>query len=152
MHTGVAAFNWGEVGEVRELLTSALERGARDEGRSSTGAGREHLADRTADRRRGGRRLWVVGPIGSCPEPGSCPASGHVPSRKEPLPVPAASESALSRARALFKERQLREALRAFNGVTSGDSLRSEADLLRSAVQRALLAGSGEPADEVGGG
>lgn len=26
----------------------------------------------------------------------------------------------------------------------------SEADLLRSAVQRALLAGSGEPADEVG--
>ena len=62
-----------------------------------------------------------------------------------------ASESALSRARALFEERQLREALRALNGVKPGDSLRSEADLLRSAVQRVLLAGLGEPADEVGG-
>ncbi len=60
------------------------------------------------------------------------------------------SESALSRARALLEEGQLREALRALNGVRPGDSLRSEADLLRSAVQRALLAGSGEPADEVG--
>lgn len=80
------------------------------------------------------------------------PRGTVVPSREEPLSVPAASESALSRARALFEEGQLREALRALNGVTSGDSLRSEADLLRSAVQRALLAGSGEPADEVGGG
>ena len=55
----------------------------------------------------------------------------------------------MSRARALLEEGQLREALRALNGVKPGDALRSEADLLRSAVQRALLAGSGEPADEV---
>ena len=68
---------------------------------------------------------------------------------EEPLAVPAASESALSRAWALFEEGQLREALRALNGVRPDDSLRSEANLLRSAVQRALLAGSGEPADEV---
>ena len=56
----------------------------------------------------------------------------------------------MSRARALLEEGQLREALRVLNGVKPGDALRSEADLLRSAVQRALLAGSGEPADEVG--
>ena len=78
------------------------------------------------------------------------PRGAVVSSREEPLPVPAASESALSRARALFEEGQLREALRALNGVKPGDSLRSEADLLRSAVQRALLAGSGGPAHDVG--
>ena len=110
VHTGVAAFNRGDVGEAQERLTSALERGgehaealvlldrlrlleasggsagqretgpyrsAAAEGRSSTDAGRAHLADRTVVRRRGGRRLWVVGPIGSCPAPESGPASGR---------------------------------------------------------------------------
>ena len=127
-------------------------RGGRAEGRSSTGAGREHLAPIVL-------LLGVVagGVYGSWDRLEAVlrsdrvqPRGAVVPSWEEPLPVPAASESALSRARALFEEGQLREALRALNGVKPGDSLRSEADLLRSAVQRALLAGSVEPAHEVG--
>ena len=189
VHTGVAAFNRGDVGEARELLTSALERGGpHDEVlvlldrlsrlEANGGSADEQVTRSVRIRRRGaaaarvGRaptqavRVWpivlLLGVVASgvywswdrmeaVLRPDRVqPRVTVVPSREEPLPVPAASESALSRARVLFEEGQLREALRVLNGVTPGDSLRSEADLLRSAVQRALLAGSGEPAAEVG--
>ena len=179
----------GDVGEVRELLTSALERGGQhDEAlvlldrlsrlEATGGSADEQVAGSLPIRRRGvaaarvGRaptravRVWLIvlllgvvagGVYGSWDRLEAVlrldrvqPRVAVVPNREDPLPVPAASESALSRARALFEEGQLREALRALNGVKPGDSLRSEADLLGSAVQRALLAGSGEPADEVG--
>ncbi len=189
VHTGAAAFNRGDVGEARELLTSALERGGQhDEAlvlldrlsrlEASGGSADEQVPRSLPTRRRRGAaaatvgrapsragRVWPIvlllgvvaaGVYGSWDRWEAAlrpdrvqPRVAVVPSREEPLPVPAASESALSRARALFEEGQLREALRALNGVKPGDSLRSEADLLRSAVQRALLAGSGEPADEV---
>ena len=190
VHTGVAAFNRGDVGEARELLTSALERGGQhDEAlvlldrlsrlEASGGSADEQGAGSLPIRRRRGAAaprvgraparavsIWPIvlllgvvagGVYGSWDRLEAVlrsdrvqPRGAVVPSWEEPLPVPAASESALSRARALFEEGQLREALRALNGVTPGDSLRSEADLLRSAVQRALLAGSVEPAHAVG--
>ena len=190
VHTGVAAFNRGDVGEARELLTSALERGGQhDEAlvlldrlsrlEASGGSADEQVAGSLPIRRRRGAAaprvgraparavsIWPIvlllgvvagGVYGSWDRLEAVlrsdrvqPRGAVVPSWEEPLPVPAASESALSRARALFEGGQLREALRALNGVTPGDSLRSEADLLRSAVQRVLLAGSVEPAHAVG--
>ena len=190
VHTGVAAFNRGNVGEARERLTSALERGGQhDEAlvlldrlsrlEVSRGSADQQVTESLPIRRRRGTAaprvgraptravgIWPIvlllgvvagGVYGSWDRLEAVlrpdriqPRVAVVPGREEPLAVPAASESALSHARALFEEGQLREALRALNGVRPGDSLRSEADLLRSAVQRALLAGSGEPADEVG--
>ncbi len=190
VHTGVAAFNRGDVGEARELLTSALERGGQhDEAlvvldrvsrlEASGGSADEQVPRSLPSRRRGGAaaatvgraptravRVWPIvlllgvvagGVYASWDRMEAVlrpdrvqPRVGVVPSGEAPLPVPAASAPALSRARALFEEGQLREALRVLDGVKPGDSLRSEADLLRSAVQRALLAGSGGPADEVG--
>ncbi len=194
VYTGEAAFNRGDVGEARELLTSALERGgqhdealvlldrvSRLEASGGSAVEGEHVTRSLPTRRRRGAaaarvgrvptravRVWPIvlllgvvagGVYGSWDRWEAVlrpdrvqPRVVVVPSREEPLPVPAASEPALSRARALFEEGQLREALRALDAVKPGDSLRSEADLLRSAVQRALLAGSGGPADEVGVG
>ena len=79
------------------------------------------------------------------------PRSGVVSGQDELLPVPPASEVALSRARVFFEQGQLRDTLRALDVVKPGDPLKSEADLLRSTVQRALLAGSEEPSTEVEG-
>ena len=79
------------------------------------------------------------------------PQSEVVSGQEERLPLPAASEGALSRARVLFEQGQLREALRALDAVKLGDPLKSEADLLRSTVQQTLLAGSAEPSAEAEG-
>ncbi len=190
VHTGVAAFNRGDVGQARELLTSALERGGQHDEAfvlldrlsrlEASGGSVDEQGPRLPTRRRRaaaatvGRaptrvvRVWPIvlllgmvaaGVYGSWDRleavlsPERVQRRGAVvPSPEEPLQVPAASEPALFRARALFEEGQLLEALRALDSVKPGDSLRSEADLLRSAVQRALLAGSGGPADEVGVG
>ena len=61
----------------------------------------------------------------------------------DPLPVPSASEVALARARALFDKGRLREALRMLDTVGEGDPLQPDADVLRAAIQRALLATAG---------
>jgi tetratricopeptide (TPR) repeat protein len=60
-----------------------------------------------------------------------------------PLPLPSASEVALARARVLFDNGRLREALRQLDTVTTGDPLQPDADRLRAAIQRALLATAG---------
>ena len=79
------------------------------------------------------------------------PQSEVVSAQEERLPLPSASEGALSRARVLFEQGRLRETLRALDAVRLGDPLKSEADLLRSTVQQTLLAGSAEPSTEVEG-
>jgi len=81
-----------------------------------------------------------------------------------PLPIPSTAEAALARARTLAErgrlghdgspqsldQPRLREALRALDVIRAGDPLRAEADVLRAAIQHALLAtvetGSGGPA------
>jgi hypothetical protein len=46
----------------------------------------------------------------------------------------------LARARALYEQRQFREALRLLDGIDIADPSRSDADRLRADVQRDLLA------------
>jgi hypothetical protein len=57
-----------------------------------------------------------------------------------PLPVPAASETHLRRARALFATGRLPDALAALDLVARGDALYDDAQALRTRVQRELLA------------
>jgi hypothetical protein len=59
---------------------------------------------------------------------------------QEPLIVPRSSETALDRARALFESGRAYDALRALDLVRPTDPLRGEADRLKEAIQRELLA------------
>jgi len=62
---------------------------------------------------------------------------------EEPLPLPAPTEIALTRARTLAAAGHLRDALRVLDAVTPADPLRAEADRLRSSIQQTLLMGVG---------
>src|SRR4051794_30470457 len=71
----------------------------------------------------------------------------------ERLPVPAAAEVALARARSLQAKGRLHDALSALENVPHGDPAWAEAQSLRAAMQRQLLAGVGTPLDQpVGSG
>ena len=66
-----------------------------------------------------------------------------VPARvEEPIPVPAASELSIARARALRSRGHLRDALVTLSSVRYGDRFRPEADELRAEIQQELLAAS----------
>ncbi|MFN2444283.1 MAG: hypothetical protein ABR606_01635, partial [Vicinamibacterales bacterium] len=58
----------------------------------------------------------------------------------QPLPVPAASERALTRAQAHFAAGRVRDALASLDHVPIGDLRRADADRLRGQIQRELLA------------
>jgi tetratricopeptide (TPR) repeat protein len=64
----------------------------------------------------------------------------HVRVVQEPLVVPRSSEVALDRARTLFASGRPYDALRALELVRATDPLRADADKLKSAIQRELLA------------
>ena len=59
---------------------------------------------------------------------------------QEPLIVPRSSETALERGRALFESGRPYDALRAVELVRPTDPLRADADKLKAAIQRELLA------------
>ena len=59
---------------------------------------------------------------------------------EEPVPVPAASELSIARARGLRSRGHLREALSALESIRHGDRFRAEADELRGLIQQELLA------------
>jgi hypothetical protein len=59
--------------------------------------------------------------------------------RDDPLPVPASSEIWLSRARTLYEDGRLRDALAVLDGIGQSDPLKADADELRAAIQRTLL-------------
>lgn len=61
----------------------------------------------------------------------------------EPLPTLQAGDVALVRARALYARGRLHDALDALQPVTRGDHAASEADTLRTEIQRTLLAAAG---------
>jgi tetratricopeptide (TPR) repeat protein len=63
-----------------------------------------------------------------------------VPMVQDPLIVPRSSETAIERARALFESGRLYDALRAVDLVRPADPLRGDADRLKAAIQRELLA------------
>jgi tetratricopeptide (TPR) repeat protein len=73
--------------------------------------------------------------------PVSAPAVSAQPA--EPLPIVRGSELRLARARELYENGRLRDALRLLDGVSAGDPSRAAADLLRADVQRELLAAAG---------
>jgi tetratricopeptide (TPR) repeat protein len=62
------------------------------------------------------------------------------PRPEEPLPVPAAAEVWLARARAHYLKGRLHDALDALDAIGPEDRVRGAADELRSAIQRELLA------------
>ncbi len=58
---------------------------------------------------------------------------------EEPLPIPSPSEAWVSRARGLYDDGRLRDALGVLDAVGESDPVRREADELRAAIQRKLL-------------
>lgn len=78
-------------------------------------------------------------------DPGS--PSGTVPERAavEPLPVVRPSEIVLARARSLYADGHLRDALRALDRIDLADPMRADADRLRADVQQTLLAATVAP-------
>jgi hypothetical protein len=185
LHTGVAAFERGDVDAARTLLTSAVERG----GAPEVALALLQRLDRLDGSARPGRAMplpLVRERSDRLPEPAAPPraprrrigtlpvallvglASAGIyaaaswdriepmlfPRRSQPLtsvvssravervPLPAPGEFALARARQLFDRGHLHECLTALDEIQIGDALKPEADLLRAAVQRALLAGT----------
>jgi len=67
------------------------------------------------------------------------PAAAGVRSAPEPLPVPSASDVALTRATAWYKSGRLRDALTVLDAIRPGDPLRPQADDLRATIQQRLL-------------
>ncbi len=59
---------------------------------------------------------------------------------QEPIVVPRSADAALERARSLFASGRLYDALRAIELIRPTDALRGEADRLKAAIQRELLA------------
>ena len=88
-----------------------------------------------------GADVWGVQP--------TSPASGTVAPDAEPLPVPAASEASIARARTLQAKGHLQEALASLDSVRHGDARWYEADQLRAVIQRQLLSGAGSPVPAV---
>lgn len=67
------------------------------------------------------------------------PSTAPVVSRDFPLPIPRRAEGALARARALVSSGKLRDALLLLDAVRPTDAERSEADRLRTEIQRQLI-------------
>ena len=63
-----------------------------------------------------------------------------------PLPVPAPTEAYVVRARSLFANGKLRDALRSLDRVPVGDALRPDVERIRADIQRELLAVAGAEA------
>jgi hypothetical protein len=73
-------------------------------------------------------------------DPAAMPAATPERVVVDPLPIVRPSEVVLARARSLYADGHLRDALRALDRVDPADPMRPEADRLRADVQQALLA------------
>jgi tetratricopeptide (TPR) repeat protein len=176
LQTGAAAFDRGDAGVARTLLTSAVERGAHSEealvllerlnrfeptrvrpARSLA----QPLADTFAEpggAEKGGssRAAWIAtGVLAGLATAGVvawialtrpdwlplAPAAivPRTAVAEDPLPVPSPSEAWVGRARGLYEDGRLRDALAVLDAVGESDPLRREADELRAAIQRRLL-------------
>lgn len=172
MHQGLQAFDEGDVERARRLLTSAVERGAPHEqalpvlhriGLLEVPAGDApaplpHRRWRRGDRAtgavpssRGGPWLLAlaIAALGGLavylseetPAPGLAAIAIDVTAA--PLPVPAASEGLLLRARQLFEAGKLPDALQVLDRIDPGDSAFADAQAMRARVQHELLAAAG---------
>jgi hypothetical protein len=184
LHTGMDAFQRGDVEAARELLTSAVERVVSPEvalallqrlDRLGAGPSQEpavppvvpaeraiRFTEPPSPARRPRKRIRALPVIlfivaaaacvyavafweGMEPLPfiGRTSPAGSVPQRTaERVPVPAPGELSLLHARELYDRGHLSECLAALDEIQFGDALKPQADLLRAAVQRALLAGT----------
>jgi hypothetical protein len=189
LHTGAAAFDRGDAGAARTLLTSAVERGAHSEealvllerlnrfaptrvrpARSAAPPLADALTDSgLVDKTGSSRAAWIatgvlaglatagvlawialtrpdwlpLGPVAIAPRTAVA---------EEPLPIPSPSEAWVSRARGLYDDGRLRDALGVLDAVGESDPLRREADELRAAIQRKLLESARLPAGPAPGG
>ncbi len=67
---------------------------------------------------------------------------------EEPLPIPSPSEAWVARARGLYEDGRLRDALGVLDAVGESDPMRRESDELRAAIQRTLLEAARLPAPQ----
>ncbi len=176
LHTGAAAFDRGDAGAARTLLTSAVERGTDSEealvllerlnrfeptrvrpARSMTPPPADTVAEPSAaDKSGSSRAAWIATGVLAglatagivawiaLTRPGWLPIhpAAIVPRTavaEEPLPIPSASEAWVSRARVLYEDGRLRDALGILDAVSPSDPLKREADELRAVIQRKLL-------------
>jgi tetratricopeptide (TPR) repeat protein len=185
LHSGVAAFERGEMDAARQLLNAAVQRGGAHEvalafltriDRLNAAAPlaaacpsapvRTPILPAAVPARRAGSRLLkaafalaVAGAIAYAlmswdevsrllPSFNAASETGLAPKAPvlEPLAVPLGSESAMDRARALFASGRLHDALRALELIRPVDPLRGDADRLKAAIQRELIAHETIPA------
>ena len=172
MHQGLQAFDDGDVERARRLLTSAVERGAPHEqalpvlhriglldvaapitpAPATRGRWRRANGPHASDEHvRLGPWLLAVGiaviaAVAVFVSEDTTPAQLAVTAIEgppPPLPVPAASEAHLSRARQLFDAGKLPDALQALDRIDQGDAAYGDAQALRGRIQRELLAAAG---------
>ena len=176
LHTGVAAYNAGDIDRARELLTQAVDQGTdgadillgrlnrigpsgaadvRTEPRTrvSTAPNRAPVAPRRwgpvvlALVVSGAAVLLLLGslPVDTWPsEPAAPSPSASAPAPLEDrLPIVRASETAVVRARELYAQGRLHDALVALERVMPADASRVDADRLRAEIQRHLLTAAG---------
>jgi tetratricopeptide (TPR) repeat protein len=166
VHQGLHAFDRGDVEQARILLTAAVDRGASYEqalpvlhriglldvapSSASTEASRgllERGGTTASSRQRrtpwlvagavalaAGLSVWLAYPGSSVSQ---APAVFDLPSAA--LPVPAASDAALARARHLFEAGKLPDALSLVERIHVGDAAYGEAQGLRAQIQQRLL-------------
>jgi tetratricopeptide (TPR) repeat protein len=186
VHTGIDAYNAGDVVTARDLLTRAVEQGGANDtalvfldrlsrvtGPATLDAPRGSASGRsTADvaappkARRAAEWLPTIfvsvavaamvltgtlSLVSWFTDPAASPATEPGRAAPEPLPVVRSSEIVLARARSLYSDGHLRDALRTLQRIDSADPIRPEADRLRADVQRALLeAATGQPQRRLG--
>jgi hypothetical protein len=173
VHTGVAAYNAGDLQAARELLNRALDEGGANETalvflqrlsrlEAAAKTPQEPVTRRLFTRTRQPRSArvqrtnWlttilasvaVVAAILTAAQPIASWLGEEValpvpltPRAVEPLPILRSSETRLARARDLYADGRLRDALRMLDEIGIADPLRPEADRLRADVQRDILA------------
>lgn len=176
MHQGLQAFDEGDVDQARRLLTAAVERGAPHEQAlpvlhrigllEVAPSDAAHLPARGRWRR--GERVVAPGPpsrLGPWLLALAIAALGAVAvfvsdnvapqglaalpvEYANSLPLPAASEGHLARARQLFAAGKLPDVLSVLDRIEPGDAAYVEAQALRARVQRELLAAAGPGGQE----
>ena len=185
LHTGVAAFDRGDAVAARDLLKSAVERGAASDEALAVLERLNRLEHATtrpapvlvprplpddvvdvplaaAERPSTSRAIWVsTGVVAGLAAAGlvawialtrpgwlpvrpssAAPGAAETP---EPVPVPAPSELSLARARNLYENGRLRDAMAALAAIGQSDPLKGDADELRAAIQRRLLESARAP-------
>jgi hypothetical protein len=175
VHTGIDAYNAGDVTTARDLLTRAVDQGgpsdtaqlfldrlSRMSGPATVDAPRGHSAGRaavdaspatSAERAAGWLPTLAMSAVAAVvvlaatlslvswlTDPAASPAAAPERTVLEPLPIVRSSEVVLARARALYADGHLRDALRVLERIDPADPMRPDADRLRGSVQQALLA------------